>query len=94
MLPGAKLMITIPYKEAFGAAGIPGLVPPYATILARVEVLEVCLIELCGALKVEAGKLQDLFDKGRLAEPDLIMGIAKLREEQRKIEEARTQESR
>ena len=35
----AKLRLTIPYTDAFGAAGVPGLVPPFATVYARVEVV-------------------------------------------------------
>jgi len=86
MSTGVRLWITMPFEEAFGPAGIPGLVPPYATIHAEVHVVEVIPIELQGALHEERLKLQDLHTKELLSDDDLASAVERLRDQQREDE--------
>lgn len=41
MNPGAKWRLTIPYQLAYGAQGSPGGIPPYATLVFDVELLDI-----------------------------------------------------
>lgn len=41
MNKGAKWRLTIPYQLAYGAQGSPGGIPPYATLVFDVELLEI-----------------------------------------------------
>ncbi|MBU2965075.1 FKBP-type peptidyl-prolyl cis-trans isomerase [Amphritea sp. 2_MG-2023] len=41
MTKGAKWRLTVPYQLAYGAQGSPGGIPPYATLVFDVELLEI-----------------------------------------------------
>lgn len=41
MSQGAKYEFYIPYDLAYGAQGIPGVIPPYSTLIFEVELLKV-----------------------------------------------------
>jgi FKBP-type peptidyl-prolyl cis-trans isomerase len=41
MTPGSHYEFYIPFDLAYGAAGIPGVVPPYSTLIFEVELLKV-----------------------------------------------------
>jgi len=41
MAAGAHYEFTIPFELAYGAQGIPGVVPPYSTLIFEVELLRV-----------------------------------------------------
>jgi FKBP-type peptidyl-prolyl cis-trans isomerase len=41
MAPGAKYEFYIPFELAYGPQGIPGVIPPYSTLIFEVELLKV-----------------------------------------------------
>ena len=41
MSPGAKYEFYIPFELAYGPQGIPGVIPPYSTLIFEVELLKV-----------------------------------------------------
>lgn len=41
MSPGAKYEFYIPFELAYGPKGIPGVIPPYSTLIFEVELLKV-----------------------------------------------------
>ncbi len=41
MSPGAKYEFYIPFELAYGPEGIPGVIPPYSTLIFEVELLKV-----------------------------------------------------
>ena len=41
MRPGEKRKVTIPYTQAYGPTGAGGVIPPYATLIFHLELLEV-----------------------------------------------------